>query len=366
MSAEIALWRVDGEAKRVKPSSMPLESRLEEIIESDPAMLGQQLMLIGRQVATAYGKFIDLLAVDGDGYLHVIELKRDRTPRDVVAQVLDYGSWVQGLSNDDVREIHANYRNSDAGSDSFDEAFERSFGTNAPDSLNGSHVLTVVASEMDPATERLVTYLAGGYDVPINVLFFAYYEDEGRKYIARTWLIDDSTIAANKSVSKGKSKQAPWNGQDWYVSFGEEPGQRNWEDARKFGFVSAGGKSWFSRTLRQVPVGARVFAYLPKVGYAGVGEVVGEAAPYAAAVTSSDPGRPFAELDLTGHYVYDIANPSPDEDYDEWVLPVTWIKTVDRDHALQKRGLFANQNSACKLRNEHTLNELSQFFGLDD
>ena len=202
MSAEIALWRVDGEAKRVKPSSMPLESRLEEIIESDPAMLGQQLMLIGRQVATAYGKFIDLLAVDGDGYLHVIELKRDRTPRDVVAQVLDYGSWVQGLSNDDVREIHANYRNSDAGSDSFDEAFERSFGTNAPESLNGSHVLTVVASEMDPATERLVTYLAGGYDVPINVLFFAYYEDEGRKYIARTWLIDDSTIAANKSVSE--------------------------------------------------------------------------------------------------------------------------------------------------------------------
>jgi hypothetical protein len=29
-----------------------------------------------------------------EGRIHVIELKRDRTPREVVAQILDYGSWV--------------------------------------------------------------------------------------------------------------------------------------------------------------------------------------------------------------------------------------------------------------------------------
>lgn len=55
-------------------------------------------MVVGRQVTTAFGKLIDLLAVDAEGNLTVVELKRDRTPREVVAQVLDYASWVEVLN----------------------------------------------------------------------------------------------------------------------------------------------------------------------------------------------------------------------------------------------------------------------------
>jgi RecB family endonuclease NucS len=66
--------------------SMPLESRLEQLIEADTTILGEPVLLIGRQVPTAHGKFIDLLGVSGDGVLQVLELKRDRTPREVVAQ----------------------------------------------------------------------------------------------------------------------------------------------------------------------------------------------------------------------------------------------------------------------------------------
>jgi RecB family endonuclease NucS len=70
------------------------EPRLEELIEAEPAILGEPLLIIGRRVATSFGKVIDLLAVDAEGVLHVLELKKDRTPRDVVAQVLEYGAWV--------------------------------------------------------------------------------------------------------------------------------------------------------------------------------------------------------------------------------------------------------------------------------
>lgn len=38
---------------------------------------------------------IDLMAIDVDGGLHILELKSDRTPRDVVVQVLDYGARVR-------------------------------------------------------------------------------------------------------------------------------------------------------------------------------------------------------------------------------------------------------------------------------
>src|SRR5260370_34356309 len=103
MPLAIGLWRVDGGVPtRVRDSGVPLESRLEQLIESDPAILGELLLIIGRQVPTAHGKFIDLLAVSADGTLHVLELKRERTPRDVVAQILDYGSWGAALSHADV------------------------------------------------------------------------------------------------------------------------------------------------------------------------------------------------------------------------------------------------------------------------
>ena len=49
-------------------------------------------MLIGRQVRTSFGGIIDLLAIAPDGSLVLIELKRDKTPREIVAQALDYAS----------------------------------------------------------------------------------------------------------------------------------------------------------------------------------------------------------------------------------------------------------------------------------
>jgi len=76
---------------------MPTEARLEELVEAEPTILGQPLLIIGRQVVTSFGKVIDLLAVDADGILHVLELKKDKTPREVLAQILDYGSWVRSL-----------------------------------------------------------------------------------------------------------------------------------------------------------------------------------------------------------------------------------------------------------------------------
>lgn len=76
---------------RVTPSGVPLEAQLEQMIEADLTILGARLLLIGRQVPTDYGTFNDLLAVDGEGALHVLEPKRDKTPRDVVAQLLVHG-----------------------------------------------------------------------------------------------------------------------------------------------------------------------------------------------------------------------------------------------------------------------------------
>ena len=41
----------------------------------------------------------------GDGDLIIVELKRDKTPRDVVAQFLDYASWVGDLGFEEINKI---------------------------------------------------------------------------------------------------------------------------------------------------------------------------------------------------------------------------------------------------------------------
>lgn len=55
-----------------------------------------------------------------------------------------------------------------------------------------------------------------------------------------------------------------------------------------------------------------------------------------------------------------------DGDTAEYVVPVTWIKTLALEDAFWRQGLFATQNSACKLRNQFTIDEVSKLFGLDD
>ncbi|MFF8463120.1 endonuclease NucS domain-containing protein [Streptomyces albidoflavus] len=160
MPLEFGLWRVDDKPVRVATRAMPLESRLEELIEADPGILGTPLLLLGRQVPTAYGKVVDLLGMDAEGGLHVLELKRDRTPREVVAQILDYGSWVQGLTNEQIRDIYGAYARRRGLAEELDEAFALRFGGSPPEALNSTHSLTVLASEIDAATERIVGYLA--------------------------------------------------------------------------------------------------------------------------------------------------------------------------------------------------------------
>lgn len=67
-------------------------------MSKDPGLLGLDAIIIGRQMPTDHGKYIDLLAIDRTGGIVIIELKKDRTPREIVAQILDYRACPFGLA----------------------------------------------------------------------------------------------------------------------------------------------------------------------------------------------------------------------------------------------------------------------------
>lgn len=362
MALEMGLWRAEKDTlTKLVPSLVGLESQLESYVESDPSMLGQRLLVVGRQVSTAHGGFIDLLAVDSEGVVHVIELKRNKTPRDVTAQTIDYASWVSTLGRAQIVDIFEAYKPGEA----FEEAFAAEFGEAPPEEINESQVLTIVAASVDPATERIVRFLNEDFGVPINVVFFRHFEDNGVSYLARTWLVDqEAQASAPSSTGKGKKSREPWNGHDWYVSFGEFDDGRSWEDAVKFGFVSAGGGKWFSGTMKNLPIDARVLVCIPKTGYVGVGQVLGEAKRFVdAKVQVGGDERLLAEMPLVGDYRH--PGDDVDDDNAEWVVPVEWTHTVPRSQAFWKPGMFANQNSACRLRNQFTIEQVTAAFGLD-
>jgi hypothetical protein len=357
MPVEMRMWRIDGDEPHPLTSAvLPAEKDLHQFLALDPSLLGERLLVIGSEVLTPYGKRLDLLAIDGDGNLHVLELKRDKTPREVVAQVLDYGSWVSTLSRDDVIDL-ANKHLDQA----FEVAFEKVFGSPPPDELNGELNLTIVAAELDSSSERIVTYLRG-FGVPVNAVFFSYLEDEERRYLARSWLVDDHVVSAAPGAKKGK--RAQWNGQDWYVNFGTHG--REWEDGRNLGFVSAGGSARSSGTLRTIPVGDRVNVYIPGSGYVGVGVTLAEAKRFDAALVRQDGNWvPLAPQTLGGSYRHVQPGQVETDEISEWVLPVRWLAAVPLADAYAEPGMFYNPNTSCKLRQEFTLERLADHFGLD-
>jgi RecB family endonuclease NucS len=89
------------------------EKLLEDWIENNPASLldDQALLPIGRQVLTNLGSYIDLLCLDREGNAVVVELKRDRTPRDTLAQALEYASFIADLDSDQMESILRTYTN---------------------------------------------------------------------------------------------------------------------------------------------------------------------------------------------------------------------------------------------------------------
>ena len=136
MPIEIGIWNItDDKVDKLNFSAIDSEKRLEEILTKDISILGENYLLIGRQVMTSYGKYIDLLSINQDGNLTVIELKKDKTPRDVVSQTLDYASWIKDLSYNDIKQICEDFDKTQK----FESLFEEKYGINVPEKINQEH-----------------------------------------------------------------------------------------------------------------------------------------------------------------------------------------------------------------------------------
>ena len=349
------VWSLD-EKKPLQTASLIDEKELELLLRDNIEILNKDWLVISNQVRTDAGKFIDILCIDHDGDMVVVELKKDLTPREVTAQVIDYAASVSKMTVEEIAQLYLSFT---GGAETLNTAFQKKFGSALDEgSVNQKVKMVIVAAKMDDGTERIIRFLRETYGVDINILFFRVFQCGSERLISRAWFEEDIEEAAPAEVAN----RSPWNG-EYYASFGE--GSRNWEDARKYGFISAGGGSWYSKTLSLLSPGDRVWVNIPHTGYVGVG-IVTEPVEQAKDTVFEVKGEQvkMEDLSLRGKY-FDYVD---DPESAEYVVKVQWIKTVRVSEAVKELGFFGNQNSVCRPLTEKwdfTVDRLKKCWGIE-
>ena len=209
------------------------------------------------------------------------------------------------------------------------------------DEWNQSHQIVIVAAELDDSTERIAEYLSEA-GIAINALCFQVFEHRGEKLLSRAWLVDpNESLATGASAGQSREK-LPWNG-EYYVSYGRD---RSWEDATRFGFISAGGGPFYSGTLQMLSPGDRIWVNIPGKGYVGVGRVVEKRHPLSEFAVDTPEGRRPA-LDVVADAERFQANVH-DSDKAEYAVRVVWLDKKPEAEAFSEVGLFGNQNTVCR------------------
>lgn len=183
------------------------EKVLEEWLESNPDGIVEdgKLLIVGRQVSTDLGSTIDLLALDREGDVVVIELKRDRTPRETLAQALEYASFAEALSAEELEVILGQYLNEE--SVRLAEYHRQYFGLEPDEavSFNKDQRIVVVGQRITDEIRQTSSFLRGK-GLRVTCLEFSYFESNGGLRL----LSHDIVVGGEpKKVSKVRSGSLP-------------------------------------------------------------------------------------------------------------------------------------------------------------
>jgi hypothetical protein len=205
---QIKLWKIESDDV-IKISKEPLdyEHRLEKWLIEDITILSQNLAVIGSQVVSPYGKKIDILAINSSGDLVIIEFKRNKPNREVIAQVLDSATWIKDLCYDELTNILNTYGKSEY--KDIEEFFAATFNKKAKEiGLNSDHQMIIVGSEIDESTVRIINYLAKEpYYLNINAVNFNYYRDSnGNEFLAQSYVLPENNIIEGGANKRKRAK----------------------------------------------------------------------------------------------------------------------------------------------------------------
>lgn len=171
---------------------------LEKWIKTKPDILGSDIMLIGEQVYTKSGP-VDFLGIDNNGNLVIVELKRDKLARVVLAQAIDYASDISSWEVEKVSEVCMAYHGS-----SLEDQMTTHFDSIKIDdlSVNQSQRILLVGFSIEESLSRMIEWLSSNFDMAINAVVLNYVKTSaGSELLSRTVTIPEE-VAKEKSNKK--------------------------------------------------------------------------------------------------------------------------------------------------------------------
>ena len=156
--------------------------------------------------------FPDLLGVDSEGNLVIVELKRSKAPREVVAQLLEYAAWAKELSDEQIQGIAATYFQTGQKETTLQDAFGEMFEDEMP-VLNRRLRLFVVAAEIPGTVLQVCRFLRTSHSMDINCLTVSTFQTESGEVLVNTESkVGQEDIVASKSARQNVSQIPRWSG----------------------------------------------------------------------------------------------------------------------------------------------------------
>ena len=203
MATEIKTWEIiDGKLNSIDTTlaenGRKETEHLESWIKTKPEILGNDILIIGEQVYTKSGP-LDFLAVDNNGNIVVVELKRDKLARVVLAQAIDYASDLSTWDIDKLSEICMSYTGN-----SLEDHISANFEDIQIDDLtiNQTQRLLLVGFSIEEPLNRMIEWLSSNFDMSINAIVLNYVKtSSGTELLSRTVTIPEE-VAKEKTIKK--------------------------------------------------------------------------------------------------------------------------------------------------------------------
>ena len=167
MSAEPQLFRIDPATRESEAMSEVDFARLgfqerrhiQEWVAANPSILGEDLLIIGKEFSgfDRTDERLDLLAVDTDGKLVVIELKRDDTGTDAHWQAIKYASYLHRVDAERIIKMLAAHKSIPESEARF--RLEQHLGSDDLNALNNDQRIILASHRFAPEVTSAAVWL---------------------------------------------------------------------------------------------------------------------------------------------------------------------------------------------------------------
>lgn len=198
--------QTDGKFKEYVQTPFEVEHEerlLEEWLESNPDGILEdgKLLVIGRQVTTDLGGFIDLLGIDREGDVVVVELKRDRTPRDTLAQALEYASFAGRLDSTQLESILQSYLSDESRSLAEHHRGYFELGSDEAVSFNKDQRIVVVGQTVTAEVRQTASFLRAK-GVRVTCVEFTFFQtNSGTRLLSQEIVVGNEAVKPRQVVS---------------------------------------------------------------------------------------------------------------------------------------------------------------------